>query len=200
MDADPEENPVSPLRYFIAPILIILLIATIIPYYAIRLDPEPTGIPAPAAVLPSEIKILQGGQAIFTPEEFSELIRPSDPVIKQTADKVSTASCEGNRICQAKALYYFVRDNFDYVSDPPNEYVKSAGETLASGGGDCDDFAVLLANLEQAIGIRTRFVFKPGHVYIQIYLPEALKKYRKGDWVNLDPTCRSCSFGELPMH
>jgi len=57
----------------------------------------------------------------------------------------------------------------------------------------------LLANLEEAIGIKTRFVFIPGHVYVQIKLDSALKKYKTNDeWINLDPTCDYCSFGEIP--
>jgi transglutaminase-like putative cysteine protease len=80
------------------------------------------------------------------------------------------------------------------------DYVKSAQESLKTTGGDCDDASVLAANLLQAVGIRTRFVFIPGHVYIQAYLPDALKRYKTedNDFVSLDLTCRSCSIGELP--
>jgi len=59
--------------------------------------------------------------------------------------------------------------------------------------------AVLLANLEMAIGIETRFVFIPDHVYVQIKLDEAMKKYKTDDgWINLDATCSYCEFGEIP--
>jgi transglutaminase-like putative cysteine protease len=96
-------------------------------------------------------------------------------------------------------LFYFVRDNFEYVSDPTAyEYVKTAKESLISGGGDCDDASVLLANLLDAIGIRSRFVFVPGHVYLQANMPDVLNKYKvEGDMVNLDATCSYCEFGEM---
>ena len=134
-----------------------------------------------------------------TRNEFLSLLNPNDPLIKQTATKIATYSCNGNKVCYAKAIFYFVRDNFDYVSDPRTEYVESAREVLATGGSDCDGIAVLLANLEQAIGIETRFVFITGHVYVQIKLDDAMKKYKIEDsWINLDATCDYCGFGEIP--
>jgi len=57
---------------------------------------------------------------------------------------------------------------------------------------------VLLASLLDAIGVQTRLVFIPNHVYVQAYLPEALKKYKfEEDWVNLDATCFNCEFGQI---
>ena len=105
-------------------------------------------------------------------------------------------------MCHAKALFYFVRDNFQYVSDPnAYEYVKTAKQSLVSGGGDCEDGMLLTANLMEAIGIRSRFVFIPGHVYLDIWLPEALNKYKHdGDWISLDVTCKNCEFGEVPYN
>ena len=68
-----------------------------------------------------------------------------------------------------------------------------------SQGGDCDDASVLLANLLQAVGIRTRFVLIPGHVFVQAWIPEAPRTYKADkDWVNLDATCDYCGFGEIP--
>ena len=97
-----------------------------------------------------------------------------------------------------EAIFYFVRDRFDYVKDPVgHEYIKSARETLVAKGGDCDDLSVAAANLLEAIGVRTRFVFVTNHVYIQAYIPDALRKYKEEDWVNLDATCRYCGFGEI---
>jgi len=67
-------------------------------------------------------------------------------------------------------------------------------------GDDCDGHAVLLANLLQAVGLNTRFVFVPNHVLLQVWLPDAAKRYKvSDDWIYLDPTCQSCSFGELPQ-
>ena len=195
----PEEEPwyKSPIKWILAIFLIFILILMIVPRYAVKLDPEPKIIPKLGEVLPLDITIINN--SINNREDFLKLVQPNDPIIKQVADKIATISCNSNKICQAKAIFYFVRDNLDYVSDPNRfEYVKSARESLISGGGDCDDASVLLANLEEAIGIKTRFVFIPGHVYIQLWLPKALSRYKtEDDWISIDPTCNNCEFGEI---
>ena len=194
-----EEKGRSPFVYIIALFMVLLLILWIVPYYSVRLDPEPKNIPSKESILPANITVGERNTTLITRNEFLSLLNPNDQLIKQTASKVASQSCSSEKICQAKAIFYFVRDNFDYVSDPRTEYVESAREVLATGGSDCDGMAVLLANLEQAIGIETRFVFIPNHVYVQIKLDEAMKKYKTDDgWINLDATCSYCEFGEIP--
>ena len=194
-----EEKGRSPFVYIIALFMVLLLILWIVPYYSVRLDPEPKNIPSKESILPANITVGERNTTLITRNEFLSLLNPNDQLIKQTASKVASQSCSSEKICQAKAIFYFVRDNFDYVSDPRTEYVESAREVLATGGSDCDGMAVLLANLEEAIGIETRFVFIPDHVYVQIKLDEAMKKYKTDDgWINLDATCSYCEFGEIP--
>jgi transglutaminase-like putative cysteine protease len=199
-EEQPEKESIwSSLKYVIAPILALLLILMIVPIYSVKLNPEPKNIPSLAELnIPSYIPVNK--TPISDKNEYLNLLNPNEPAIKQIASKIASASCGSNQICQSKALYYFVRDNINYVSDPRMEYVEEPLETLNSGGADCDGMAVLLANLEQAIGIPTRFVFIPNHVYIQIYLEEAPKKYKQKDsWINLDPTCYNCEFSEIPL-
>lgn len=186
----------TPLIYIIIPFLILLMILMIIPYYSIKLNPEPKNIPG-AEIIPENIEIINLGNISY--RNYDNYLTPNDPIIKQLADKIVTSSCKANKICYAKALYYYVRDNFNYVSDPlAYEYVKTPRESLTTFSGDCDDGAVLISNLERAIGINTKFVFIPKHVYIQIFLPEAPRKYSKDGWIPLDVTCKYCGFGELP--
>jgi transglutaminase-like putative cysteine protease len=201
LELNPEEEEKQswlPLKYILGIVLGLMIIGMVIPFYAVKLDPEPKKIPTLNEIVPAG---LEAGNytRIYSANEYYKLMNPNDPEIKRIADKIASYSCDSNKICQAKTLYYFTRNNIIYVSDPPYEYVKSAKETLVSKGGDCDDHAVLLANLMQAIGIRTEYVFVPNHVFIKIYLPEALKKYKSGgtNWINLDPTCSDCKFGEI---
>ena len=199
IEEEVEEEKRNPLVYILALFMILILLLWIIPYYSIKLDPEPKNIPTKESILPINITIEKRNTTFVTRNEFLSLLNPNDPLIKQTATKIATYSCNGNKVCYAKAIFYFVRDNFDYVSDPRTEYVESAREVLATGGSDCDGIAVLLANLEQAIGIETRFVFITGHVHVQIKLDDAMKKYKIEDsWINLDATCDYCGFGEIP--
>lgn len=194
-----EEEKRNPLVYILALFMILILLLWIVPYYSIKLDPEPKNIPTKESILPANILVEERNTTFVTRNEFLSLLNPNDQLIKQTASKIASQSCNSEKVCQAKAIFYFVRDNFDYISDPRTEYVESAREVLATGGSDCDGMAILLANLEEAIGIRTRFVFIPSHVYVQIKLDEAMKKYKTKDgWISLDPTCSYCEFGEIP--
>ncbi|MBN1502533.1 transglutaminase domain-containing protein [Candidatus Woesearchaeota archaeon] len=195
----PPKQWLTPLRVIGALFLVLIIVLINIPLSGIKIDPEPQNVPG-LEIIPKDIE-LADRISVEERQDFLRLINPADPVIKQVADIIAAESCDSNKVCQAKAIFYFVRDNFDYVSDPTEfEYIKSARESLISKAGDCDDAAILAANLMEAIGINTQFVFIPNHVYIQIYLPDALSKYKEkgGDWINLDPTCESCKFGEIP--
>lgn len=190
----------SPFGLILGLFLVLLIILLIVPYYGVKLDPNPTNIPNL-----SDVTFLLGNETGTKLEsrnidDYKVLVSPNNPKVKLIADRIATQSCGSSRICNAKAMFYFVRDNFDYVSDPrKHEYVKDAVLSLQSEGGDCDDASVLLATLLEAVGIKTRFVFIPGHVYVEAFMPNALNKYRNEEgWVTLDATCRNCKFGDIP--
>ena len=197
LDGIREVRKFSPLWYILAVFLSLLIIAMIVPYYSVKLDPEPSSIPLISEVLPADISVGNESRIVNNRNDFLLFVNPVE--VKQVADRIVNIGCSSNKVCQAKALFYFVRDKFDYVSDPAAfEYVKSAKESLVSGGGDCDDASVLLLNLEEAIGIDSRFVFVPGHVYVEIKLDDALNRYKnKEGWIALDATCSGCEFGEV---
>ncbi len=188
----------SPLFYVIAPIIALILIMSIIPYYSVRTDPSPKAYPKIEDIQP-RLMISNITDANHTQNslEFNTFLTPDDPLVKETATRIATFGCDSDKLCQAKAEFYFVRDNFVYVSEH-DEYIESPEEMLATRGGDCDDHAVLLANLLQAIGIPTRFVFVPGHVFNLAYIRDSPRKYSKDGWIYLDATCKDCGFGELP--
>ena len=191
----------GPLWYVLAVFLALMVVAMVVPYYGIKLDPEPKYIATIEEVLPTEFEIENISRSINKKQDFLRFLNPSDPIIKQIADKVvSKSGCGNNRVCYSKSLFYFVKNNFFYINDPPDEYIKTSRETLKSGGGDCDDHSVLLANLLQSIGVSTRFTFVPRHVYIEAYLPDAIWRYKKdGGWISLDPTCKPCNFGDISI-
>lgn len=187
----------GPVKYILALLLILMLVLWFFPKYSIKLDPEPKTIP-------SVDDVVQDGFSVSHTNSSSMIafLSPEDPFVKQTASKISGISCKGNRICIAKAMFYFVRDNFAYVNDPKSrEYYQSTSEFLFTRAGDCDDHSITLANLLQANGFRTRFVYITGHVYVEVWLPEASSKYKEkdSDWVPLDPTCKTCRFGKLSI-
>jgi hypothetical protein len=189
----------GPAKWIIAMFLVLMLIGMYFPYYNLKHNPAPLNIPSIGDIshIFENAEIDNGGRTNQI-GEAARYIDPTNPVIKQTATTISTQSCDGSRICNAKALYYFVRDNIEYVSDPSGmEYIEPPVELLKTGGGDCESGAILLAALQESVGINARIVLIPGHALIRIFMPDAPKMYRHGDWIYLDWTCSSCDFGEL---
>jgi transglutaminase-like putative cysteine protease len=85
------------------------------------------------------------------------------------------------------ALHAFVRDHIRYVQDVNGvETLATPDRTLEIRQGDCDDKALLLATLLEAIGHPTRFVAvgeQPGeltHVLVETKVGE--------DWISLETT------------
>jgi len=188
----------GPIKYILAIFLLLLIVLWLVPSYSVKLDPEPKNIPNVDAFdkILSDAKV---GERTDNLNEAVKFLNPSDPVIKQIATTISSSSCEQSRICHAKALYYFVRDNIEYVSDPVGkEYIESPVEVLKSKGSDCESGSLLLAVLEESVGIESEIVLIPGHAYLRINLPNALNKYKRDGWIYLDWTCKRCEFGEVP--
>ena len=189
----------GPIKWILAVFLALLIVLVVVPMYAVKLDPEPRNIPSIDEF--SDIIDVETGNQTTSLIEAVDNIDASDPVIKQIATRIASSSCEQSKICQAKALYYFVRDNIEYVGDPvKSEYIESPVEVLKNGGSDCESGTLLLAALEESIGIDAEIVLVPRHAYLRIKLPDALNKYKlDGDWVYLDWTCNNCEFGEIPV-
>jgi len=191
----------NPIFYISALFIIILLVLWALPLSTVKLDPEPRNMPLLNDILPDILSMPNISRPNGT--NIRSFVDPINHVVKRAATKIVTQSCEPSKdaykVCQAKAVFYFVRDNFAYVSET-DEYIQTPEEMFYSRGGDCDDFAVLLASMEQAIGTPTRFVQMPRHVYVQVYVQDAHKKYKQEDgWINLDATCKSCGFGSVAV-
>jgi transglutaminase-like putative cysteine protease len=192
----PEEKPFfsGPIKIIVGIFLILLLVMWLVPAYGVKHNPEPNYGPTL-----DELQVPQMSIPDISSSDIRDYVQVT-PDIKRIADKIVTLSCpQTSKVCNAKAIFYFVRDNFNYVNDPlAFEYYKTPEESFASSVGDCDDSSVLGASLLNAVGLQTRFVFVPGHVYIQVKLPDAISAYKEdGNWINLDMTCQGCKFGEV---
>jgi hypothetical protein len=184
----------GPIKVIIGLFLILLLVMWLIPYYGIKQNPEPNYLPNLEELNVPEMTVPKTNS-----EKITSYVQVT-PEIKQIADKIVTLSCkETSKVCNSKAIFYFVQKNFNYLNDPlAFEYYKTPQESFNSNSGDCDDASVLLSSLLQSIGLQTRFVFVPGHVFVQVKLREAISRYKaEDDWVNLDATCSNCEFAEL---
>lgn len=187
----------GPIKVILGVFIILLLIMMVVPFYSIRMDPEPKRV---LSISELDVDDLIVSNETYSLYDLRGVVDSGDVQIKHMANKIASAGCESGRVCQAKALYYFIRDNVKYISDPTGvEYVEDPKEVMKSGGGDCESGSILLASLMEAIGIRSQLVLISGHAYARILLPEAISGDKiEDDWVYLDWTCGNCDFGEVP--
>jgi len=184
----------GPIKIILGLFLLLLIVMMAVPFYGVKQNPEPNYLPTLAELNIPELQIPQ------TQTSDIRTYIQSTSEIKQIADKIVTLSCkEPSKVCNAKALFYFVQKNFNYVNDPlAFEYYKTPQESFNAQNGDCDDASILLSSLLQSVGLQTRFVRVPRHIYVQVKLKEAISAYKEeNDWINLDSTCQNCQFGEI---
>ncbi len=78
------------------------------------------------------------------------------------------------RIDDLCALFDWMHANIRYEKDDVlydrKEYIATPQETLDNGAGDCEDHAILMGSLCQAIGMQARTVLLPDHALCQVYL------------------------------
>ena len=191
----PKEEPRNPIWYLVAVFILLMLIISIFPLFTLKSDAYPRDIPV-IDDLVSNLKLNMTGNRTMQSQDYRDYLTPDDPFVKNIATRIASLSCQSGILCQTKAEFYFVRDNFEYVSEY-NNYIQKPIEMFYTRGGDCDDHAILLANLLRAIGIHTRFVLVPGHIYVQAYIKDVPRRYTKDGWINLDPTCKSCDFAQI---
>lgn len=126
-----------------------------------------------------------------------------DPEMRKIALKVTAKCPERDGLCEARAIYDYVKRNVRYTGDiapiamgagGPVEGIdlyQSARRTLEMGGGDCDDQSILVATLLSLNGITSRLrVVKQsrGEDWSHIYPVAMLPKFSPGKAVALDTT------------
>ncbi|MCM1986221.1 transglutaminase-like domain-containing protein [Methanococcoides seepicolus] len=74
-------------------------------------------------------------------------------------------------VYQLCALFDYVKNDIKYMSDPRgNDYWATPNETLKVKAGDCDDSAILLSSLIEAIGGTSRLYITDTHVFATAYI------------------------------
>ncbi|MFC1731718.1 transglutaminase family protein [candidate division KSB1 bacterium] len=185
----------SPFFRFVAGLAALSLILLSIRGYFYLMHPEPKVKLTLADIqefIPSD---LSEPFTSHNPDEVRKVVLSVNGFIKQIANRIAADSCRtSDRVCQSKALFYFVRDQINYVPDPQfHDQLENPLITLKTGGADCEDMAVLLIAMQKSIGNEARLVFVPGHAYAQVKIP----KY-KDKWINLEATCKTCKFNDVP--
>lgn len=92
--------------------------------------------------------------------DFAEYIDPLS-VVTKARKLVRPFAKDGHNFTveQVAALYDYVKCKIKYLLDPLGvNYISPPRKTIKTKIGDCDDQAVLLASLCEAIGLRTRLI------------------------------------------
>lgn len=112
-----------------------------------------------------------------------EAIDPSDAVTRNEAVRLASEDEGPYKVEQVARIWSSVRERWRYVNDPRgDEYFSSASQTLENATeeghlvGDCDDFAIVLASMIEAIGGEARIVMldgdQGGHAYAEACIHE----------------------------
>lgn len=113
------------------------------------------------------------------PQSVAAFVTPKDGVVKHFSRKV-IGSIEQDekgvpeKILHAMAIFSALSaSSLRYLSDPSSyskgkvfDYVQYPRETLEVRSGDCDDFAVLFSSCLEHIGIETRMIETPSHIFV----------------------------------
>lgn len=133
----------------------------------------------------------------------------TDPELRALTIKIlrDSGAPPHDPLAKADAIYSWVHTNIYFVNDPvdsdgdPKETLSPARDILQFGGGDCDDFAVLMSTLLQIAGFQTHIVTvasdprDPGqftHVYPEVEID--------GAWIPVDAARPGAHFGLAPEH
>jgi transglutaminase-like putative cysteine protease len=159
----------------------------------------------------------------YNPEYYfktiNRLVEPSQPDVRSRAAETARSYPGAYNIYQVCALFDMVKEEIKYVSDPrENDIWEPANVTLRIGAGDCEDQAILLSSMLEAVGGTTRIYLTDNHAFAAVYLGNgtdaaeaAVKGVRAyygnvdvnyltdeyGSWLMLDPTS-SLYAGGLP--
>lgn len=152
-------------------------------------------------------------------KKINLLVESAEPSIRNKAAEVARSYPGAYNIYQVCALFDMVKEEIEYVSDPRgNDIWEPANVTLKIGAGDCEDQAILLSSMIEAVGGTTRVYLTDTHAFAAVYIGngtastniavKGIKAYygnvdvnyltdEYGSWLMLDPTS-SLYAGGLP--
>ncbi|MDO9517363.1 MAG: transglutaminase family protein [Methanosarcinaceae archaeon] len=172
-------------------------------------------IPAIAEEYPERVSNLP--QSVF--KSVNNKVNPLDINVREIAAGSAKTYPGTYNIYQICAIFDYVKENIQYISDPRGgDYWSPPNETLKIGAGDCDDYAILMSSLVEAIGGTTRIYLTDTHAFAAVYIGndtdhidrivDGIGQYygpvavyystdEYGSWLMLDPTS-SLYVGDLP--
>lgn len=187
----------KPLFIIVGLIALLIFVLSAIPIYSVKLTPpadlEAVHIFKLTEAEASQLANITGGQ-VTIPDAIQSTNVKDYRII---TNRLVTSACSVHSdLCYAEAVYNYVRDSTQYVSDPKIQYVQSPAETLLSKGSDCEDRSLLLAAQLESIGIDADIGVTSDHAFVRAQLPNAPFWLRHDEYVWLDPTTNQ-DFGKI---
>lgn len=126
---------------------------------------------------------------------FYTFVTPDDPAVRALAERIESITQYSGDRTRAEVALAVVHENVTYATDQEmhgmSDYWQYPAETLISGEGDCEDQALLLASVLEAMGIDTVLVIEPGHAIIGVYIggtDGSTVEYHGRQYLTADPT------------
>lgn len=104
----------------------------------------------------------------------------------------------GDYAGELRVLFEFVRDRIRYIKDPyERDIYQDSDTTLKMKSGDCEDQAILLSSLCQAVGypIAIKFIATEGTTWDHVYSLGGLPPKNPTRWVAMDSTLENGRLG-----
>jgi len=95
-------------------------------------------------------------------------------------------------VLKACVVMSIVQANLHYISDPCCDHWKYPWETVRDGGGDCEDFAILICSVLRCMGVESVIAIAQNHAMVGIPAEpgvfENTISYLGKEYVIIDPT------------
>lgn len=136
--------------------------------------------------------LADGSAGIFqTLKLMRDLINTSklNPTTRMRVAQMLTLVPPKDSLGEIRTLFEYAQQRIRYMSDIADvETISAPEQTIATGAGDCDDKAILLATMLEIAGFPTRLIATGynapdtfEHVYLAVMLPD-------GSFLPLDPS------------
>jgi transglutaminase-like putative cysteine protease len=104
----------------------------------------------------------------------NDIVNTTDPLVRNTAVSNAREHPGKYNAYQLCSLFDYVSNSVEYVSDPhDSDYWATPAETITTGAGDCEDYAILMAALVEAIGGSARIYLTDDHAFAAAYIGES---------------------------
>lgn len=119
--------------------------------------------------------------------------RVDSDVVSSLAQNIEAAYPGGYSTLQIAEAYEWVKNNIKYTADTSEDYWQSASETLNLMSGDCEDHAILLCSIIDALGGSSRVNVIQEHAFPTVYIGSTVAdlqkaKHSMASYYGLDPT------------